>query len=85
MVNLSLRQSFQVSISSDTMPLVNGTHGGAQMFARTGIYRNVVVALKPIEKTRIELTRSLLIELKNVMFTFLTDFKFKIKNLYVFR
>lgn len=40
------------------------------MFARTGIYRGVLVALKPVEKTRFELTRSLLIELKNVMFTF---------------
>lgn len=52
------------------MPLVNGNHGGAQMFARTGIYRGVLVALKPVEKTRFELTRSLLIELKNVILHF---------------
>lgn len=49
------------------MPLVNGNRGGgAQMFARTAIYRGVLVALKPIERTRVELNRSLLIELKNV-------------------
>ena len=48
------------------MPLVNGNRGGTQMFARTGIYRGVLVALKPVDKPRVELTRSLLIELKNV-------------------
>lgn len=45
---------------------MNGNRGAGQMFARTGIYRGTLVALKPIERTRIELTRSLLIELKNV-------------------
>lgn len=45
---------------------MNGTAGGTQMFARTAIYRGVVVAIKPIQKSRVELSRSLLIELKNV-------------------
>lgn len=52
------------------MPLVhNGNKVGSgqqQMFARTAVYRGVLVAIKPIEKSRVELTRSLLIELKNV-------------------
>ena len=47
---------------------MNGTRGDTQMFTRTGIYRGVLVALKPIEKPRIELNRTLLIELKNVNF-----------------
>lgn len=51
------------------MPLVNGGKICSQKtIPRTAVYRGVFVALKPIEKQRIELTRSLLIELKNVKF-----------------
>lgn len=50
------------------MPLMNGTRNicGQNSLPRNGIYRGVLVSLKPIEKQRIELTRLLLIELKNV-------------------
>lgn len=60
------------------------------MFARTAIYRGMLVALKPIEKSRVELTRSLLIELKNVShFMFVISlyfsFSFQLKPLIVSR
>nr|XP_027196215.1 atrial natriuretic peptide receptor 1-like [Dermatophagoides pteronyssinus] len=69
MAKIGSRMSLaRTSLSSDTMPLMNGTKTicGQNSFPRNGIYRGVLVALKPIEKQRIELTRSLLIELKNM-------------------
>ena len=63
----------RTSISSDTIPLMNckAAQGvGGQIFGRTGIYRSVIVAIKPLERSKVELTRSLLIELKNVSFLY---------------
>ncbi|KAK5637740.1 hypothetical protein RI129_000077 [Pyrocoelia pectoralis] len=59
----------RTSISSDTIPLMNckAAQGvGGQIFGRTGIYRSLIVAIKPLERSKVELTRSLLIDLKNM-------------------
>nr|XP_046916710.1 atrial natriuretic peptide receptor 1-like isoform X3 [Dermatophagoides farinae]XP_046916711.1 atrial natriuretic peptide receptor 1-like isoform X3 [Dermatophagoides farinae] len=69
MAKIGSRMSLaRTSLSSDTMPLMNGTRNicGQNSLPRNGIYRGVLVSLKPIEKQRIELTRLLLIELKNM-------------------
>ncbi|CAG2171311.1 unnamed protein product, partial [Oppiella nova] len=55
----------RTSISSDTLPLVD-TNNSCQIFARTGLYKGIVVAIKPIDKLRVDITRSLLIELKHM-------------------
>ncbi|XP_078740670.1 atrial natriuretic peptide receptor 1-like isoform X3 [Lampetra fluviatilis] len=42
------------------------TQGRNQMFAKTGYYRGNLVAIKPINKKKIELTREVLFELKHM-------------------
>ncbi|XP_076314890.1 atrial natriuretic peptide receptor 2-like [Tachypleus tridentatus] len=39
---------------------------GKQVFTKTGYYKGVIVAIKPIVKTRIEINRPLLLELKRM-------------------
>lgn len=48
------------SASSETADLRNEK----QLFIRTGYYKDTLVAIKPLKKTRIDITRSLLLELK---------------------
>nr|XP_037278196.1 atrial natriuretic peptide receptor 2-like [Rhipicephalus microplus] len=48
------------STSSETLALRNDR----QMFIRTAYYKDTLVAIKPLNKARIDITRSLLLELK---------------------
>ncbi|KAG0414672.1 hypothetical protein HPB47_008164, partial [Ixodes persulcatus] len=48
------------STSSETLALRNEK----QMFIRTAYYKDTLVAIKPLNKARIDITRSLLLELK---------------------
>ncbi|XP_054159900.1 atrial natriuretic peptide receptor 2-like [Oppia nitens] len=56
----------KTSLSSDTLSLMDNTNKSFQIFARTGIYKGIVVAVKPIDKLRVDINRSLLIELKHM-------------------
>lgn len=57
------RASLQSSYSSETLAMAEV---GRQLFIKTGYYKGMIVALKPIPKTRIEISRPLLLEVKRM-------------------
>ncbi|XP_013783431.2 atrial natriuretic peptide receptor 1-like, partial [Limulus polyphemus] len=57
------RNSLYSSCSEET--LASGMKG-KQVFTKTGYYKGVIVAIKPLVKTRIEINRPLLLELKRM-------------------
>ncbi|XP_076336084.1 atrial natriuretic peptide receptor 1-like isoform X1 [Tachypleus tridentatus] len=57
------RLSHMSGCSSDTFAL---TAPNRQLYIRTGYYKGIVVAIKPINKSRIDITRPLLLELKKM-------------------
>ncbi|CAN7983100.1 unnamed protein product, partial [Ixodes hexagonus] len=57
------RASLASSNSSEAMFFGDGRR---QMFIGTGLYKGMVVAIRPFNKMKLEITRSLLVELKNM-------------------
>ncbi|XP_055925455.1 atrial natriuretic peptide receptor 1-like isoform X2 [Argiope bruennichi] len=57
------RISLTSIVSAETMPLCDM---GPQVFTNTGFYKGTVVFLKPIHKSRIEINRPLLLEIKMI-------------------
>ncbi|KAG8180773.1 hypothetical protein JTE90_023742 [Oedothorax gibbosus] len=57
------RLSLTSIVSAETMPLLDLGH---QAMSNTGFYKGAVVFLKPIHKTRIEINRPLLLEIKMI-------------------
>ncbi|KAM7315091.1 atrial natriuretic peptide receptor 1 [Ixodes scapularis] len=57
------RASLASSNSSEAMFFGDGRR---QMFIGTGLYKGMVVAIRPFNKMKLEVTRSLLVELKNM-------------------
>ncbi|XP_015786480.1 atrial natriuretic peptide receptor 1 isoform X2 [Tetranychus urticae] len=57
------RPSVTSTTSSET---INAVDIGRQHFIRTGYYKGTVVAIKPMRKTKVEVTRSLMLEMKKI-------------------
>ncbi|XP_050066957.1 atrial natriuretic peptide receptor 1 isoform X3 [Aphis gossypii] len=66
MTSLIRRNSQRTVISDDLMSLMSQCDYGRQIFVQTAFYKGNKVALKTLKRSRLELTRPLLLELKRL-------------------
>ncbi|XP_025416867.1 atrial natriuretic peptide receptor 1-like isoform X4 [Sipha flava] len=66
MTSLIRRNSQRTVISEDLMSLMSQCEYGRQMFIQTAFYKGNKVALKTLKRSRLELTRARLLELKRL-------------------
>ncbi|XP_074661702.1 atrial natriuretic peptide receptor 1-like isoform X2 [Tubulanus polymorphus] len=62
----SMRGSVVSNISGDTIAICLSDIGTKQLFTKTGYFRSSLVAIKKVSKTRIEINKPLLLEMKRV-------------------
>ncbi|XP_050396920.1 atrial natriuretic peptide receptor 1 isoform X2 [Patella vulgata] len=65
-MSLNRKYSYASSCSGDTIAVHLNDGANRQLFTKTGYYKGAILAVKPIHKTNITITKSLLIEIKRM-------------------
>ncbi|ESP02584.1 hypothetical protein LOTGIDRAFT_237906 [Lottia gigantea] len=65
-ISLNRKYSYASSCSGDTIAVHLNDAGNRQLFTKTGYYKGAIVAVKPIQRTNITITKPLLIEIKRM-------------------